>query len=120
MYYQYGYFKPLVVRKLGRVMTLRQLIPPAFVIAMALGILLSPAMDWARLALLGGVSSYMSLALGFAINASRASGLGVALCLAATFPVLHISYGTGFMAGLTALVFGRHLGKLGAGVASSR
>ena len=27
MYYQYGYFKPLVARKVGRVMTVRQLVP---------------------------------------------------------------------------------------------
>jgi glycosyltransferase involved in cell wall biosynthesis len=120
MYYQYGYFKPLVVRKLGRVMTFRQLIPPVFVLAIALGMLLAPAMDWARLALLSGMSAYVSLALGFGINAARACGPGVALCLAATFPVLHFAYGTGFMAGLADLVRGRHLGTLRAGVTSSR
>ena len=35
MYYQYGYFKPLVVRKVGGVMTLRQLAPPLFVLCLA-------------------------------------------------------------------------------------
>ena len=35
MYYQYGYFKPLVVRKVGGVMTLRQLAPPLFVLLLA-------------------------------------------------------------------------------------
>ena len=35
MYYQYGYFKPLVVRKVGGVMTLRQLAPPLFVLGLA-------------------------------------------------------------------------------------
>ncbi|MGH4002424.1 MAG: glycosyltransferase family 2 protein, partial [Pseudonocardiaceae bacterium] len=35
MFYQYGYYKPLVVRKAGRVMTLRQLVPPLFVLALA-------------------------------------------------------------------------------------
>ena len=34
MYYQYGYFKPLVVRKVGGVMTLRQLLPPLFVLGL--------------------------------------------------------------------------------------
>ena len=35
MYYQYGYFKPLVVRKVGGVMTLRQLAPPLLVLGLA-------------------------------------------------------------------------------------
>ena len=35
MYYQYGYFKPLVVRKVGGVMTLRQLAPPLLVLCLA-------------------------------------------------------------------------------------
>ncbi len=39
MYYQYGYFKPLVVRKVKGVMTLRQLGPPLFVLCLAAGTL---------------------------------------------------------------------------------
>ncbi len=34
MYYQYGYFKPLVVRKIGKVMTAQQLIPTLFILAL--------------------------------------------------------------------------------------
>src|SRR3954468_6233100 len=34
MYYQYGYFKPLVARKVGRIMTVRQLIPATLVAAL--------------------------------------------------------------------------------------
>ena len=35
MYYQYGYYKPLVVRKLGLLPTARQLVPPALLLALA-------------------------------------------------------------------------------------
>src|SRR2546430_5207450 len=35
MYFQYGYFKPLVARKVGRVMTLRQLVPSLFLSTLA-------------------------------------------------------------------------------------
>src|SRR5205807_2595104 len=35
MYFQYGYFKPLVARKVGRVMTLRQLVPSLFLTTLA-------------------------------------------------------------------------------------
>ena len=34
MYYQYGYFKPLVARKVGRVMTVRQLVPSMLIAAL--------------------------------------------------------------------------------------
>ena len=42
MYYQYGYFKPLVVRKLGGVMTVRQLLPPLFVVFLIVAALADP------------------------------------------------------------------------------
>ncbi len=49
MYYQYGYFKPLVVRKLGGVMTARQLLPPLFVLCLFATAIAAP---WSRLGLL--------------------------------------------------------------------
>ena len=33
--YQYGYFKPLVARKTGKILTVRQLVPSLFVLALA-------------------------------------------------------------------------------------
>ncbi|MGH7607745.1 MAG: glycosyltransferase family 2 protein, partial [Gemmatimonadales bacterium] len=45
MFYQYGAFKPLVARKVGRVMTLRQLVPAAFVSGLAAAAL--GALFWA-------------------------------------------------------------------------
>ena len=35
MFYQYGYFKPLVAKKLGRIMTFRQLVPALFLLSLA-------------------------------------------------------------------------------------
>src|SRR5256714_1495519 len=43
MYHQYGYSKPLVARKLGRVTTVRQLVPAGFVTALAAA---TPALPW--------------------------------------------------------------------------
>src|ERR1041385_1254768 len=42
MFYQYGLFKPLVARKIGRVMTVRQLVPPALTVGLALTALTAP------------------------------------------------------------------------------
>src|SRR6266513_1339180 len=39
MFYQYGLFKPLVALKIGRIMTLRQLVPAAFVLSVLLTVL---------------------------------------------------------------------------------
>jgi len=96
MFYQYGYFKPLVAKKLGRVMTLRQLVPPLFVLALAVtgvtALLWSPAL-WA-LALVG--ASYAAVVLGSAVRAAWQHSPGVGLALAAVLPVMHVSYGYGF------------------------
>src|SRR5437879_13249335 len=35
MFYQYGYFKPLAARKVGRIMTVRQVVPALFVVSLA-------------------------------------------------------------------------------------
>src|SRR5439155_1441239 len=56
MYYQYGYSKPLVARKVGAVMTARQLVPPAFVLLLAATAALSPWVGLAGL-LLGATAA---------------------------------------------------------------
>jgi len=96
MFYQYGYFKPLMAKKLGRVMTLRQLVPPLFVLALAVAgvtALLWPPAALA-LALVGG--SYAAVVLGSAVGASWRHSPGVGLALSAVLPVMHVSYGFGF------------------------
>ena len=108
MYYQYGYFKPLVVRKVGGVMTLRQLAPPLFVLGLTvtalaglLGLAVLP-LPWKLVAplpfaLLAG--SYL-LAIGVcAARTARIYGLAVAVALVGVFPALHLSYGFGYLRG---------------------
>ena len=100
MYYQYGYFKPLAARKVGRVMTVRQLVPASFLLALVvLGVL---ALVWppARVLWLGIAGSYAAAVLACALLGARGLGARCALALAAAFPVLHGSYGAGFLLGL--------------------
>jgi glycosyltransferase involved in cell wall biosynthesis len=100
MYYQDGYFKPLVARKVGRAMTVRQLIPAALVgclsssAALALWI---PAASY-LFALVAG--SYALLVVLFAARAARSHGLRCAAALTLVFPVLHFSYGSGSLRGI--------------------
>src|SRR3989441_866769 len=42
MLYQYGFFKPAVALKVGRIMTLRQLVPPLFVLSVLVSLLAAP------------------------------------------------------------------------------
>jgi glycosyltransferase involved in cell wall biosynthesis len=100
MYYQYGYFKPLVARKVGRVMTVRQLVPGLLIGGLvATGILglWLPAGRWI-FTLLG--STYVLLVLACSIAAARTHGLSCAAALLGVFPTLHFSYGAGFLLGI--------------------
>jgi len=106
MFYQYGLYKPLVAKKLGRVMTLRQLAPAAFVVGLLVALVL--AVWWPAGRLLLGIllSTYPLAALGCCAGLLRRDPkAGLASALA--FPVLHLSYGLGFLAGMLRLARGR-------------
>jgi glycosyltransferase involved in cell wall biosynthesis len=117
MYYQYGYFKPLVVRKVGGIMTLRQLAPPVLVLtllATAVAGLAGLAMfsyPWnlAVLSVFGLLAGCYLLAIGAcAAAAARRQGPVVAMALVAVFVALHFSYGIGYLQGIVEfLVLGR-------------
>jgi glycosyltransferase involved in cell wall biosynthesis len=120
MYYQYGYFKPLVVRKLGGVMTVRQLLPPLLVLGL---IVTAMAALWSRLAVLAflAVAGSYLLAVGAAAAAAfrRIGWAAVALLL--VFPALHFSYGFGYLRGaLEFLVLRRGRGGAAGTVPISR
>jgi len=99
MYYQYGYFKPLVARKLGFVLSPRQIMPPLFVLTLAVSWVLSwwfPA--WRVLGFLI-LLAYVLADVTLAWAEGRRQGPAVTTCLALVFPVLHFSYGLGFLKG---------------------
>ena len=97
MYYQYGYSKPLVVGKLGRVTTVRQLVPPIFLLSLLVGAILAPWIHSARAVLVGMAATYVLSAIGFALSAARKSGLRTIATLALVFPIIHFSYGIGYL-----------------------
>ncbi len=100
MYYQYGYFKPLVARKLSGVMTLRQLVPAVFVLSLAttsLGALWSSAAAWLLAAIVLLYLLAVSLAALFAVKKQK---IRCALALYLVFPTLHFSYGLGYIKGV--------------------
>jgi glycosyltransferase involved in cell wall biosynthesis len=99
MYFQYGYFKPLVARKLRGIFTIRQLIPPLFVGSILLTAALSMVSDVAATVLGVLLGLYAGGAILFAVGLVRRHGIRVAASAVCAFAVLHFSYGTGFLWG---------------------
>jgi len=100
MYFQYGYFKPLAVRMIGAVMTGRQLVPSVFVVCLVIAAFLAP---WSYLmAMLFGAIfiSYAALDLTISTHIALREGVRCGLWAAAVFPVLHMSYGIGYLIGI--------------------
>ncbi|PYP10580.1 MAG: glycosyltransferase family 2 protein [Gemmatimonadetes bacterium] len=98
MYYQYGYYKPLVARKVDGVMTLRQLVPGLFVLTLAGTAVLAPVLPLLPVTL-GIAGAYLTALVGCVIGAVRRHGWRCALALAAVFPAVHFSYGIGSLRG---------------------
>jgi len=110
MYYQYGYFKPLVARKVGRIMTVRQLVPSMLVAALLGSASVSLWMPEAAAILVALVAIYGGFVLACSI-AATGSDLRCGLALAAVFPTLHFSYGIGFIRGIYDHFIARSLPK---------
>lgn len=106
MYWQYGYYKPLVARKLGGVMTVRQVVPALFILATLLSIAaLAMPLGAAPLKVVLGVYGLASVAA--ALTAKSRHGWSVALTLPVVFAVLHVSYGAGFLRGAARFLVAR-------------
>lgn len=100
MYFQYGYFKPLVALKIGAVLTWRQLIPVFFVGSLVLSFLSSlifRPLIWVFVVIL---SAYFSVDLAFSFSLAIKKGLRYLMVLPAVFSIIHISYGVGYLKGI--------------------
>ncbi len=99
-YFQYGYFKPLTVKKVGNVYTIRQLVPGIFVgslvISLALSIIYQPLL-WLFVFML---SSYIIVNLVFSLKISLKKGIKFFFVLPSVFSTLHFSYGLGYLKGI--------------------
>lgn len=100
MYFQYGYFKPLVSKKVGRVMTARQLVPALFLTSLAVSAAASAWVRGARLALWTIAGAYALAVLAAAAQTARRRGLSCGLATTIVFPTIHASYGLGFLKGV--------------------
>lgn len=103
MMYQYGYFKPLVNRKIGTPATLRQFVPPIFVSILALSALASTLIRpawWLGAAAIGAHLLGSLLASAQFVLAPDGIRRSSAFLLPVAFLANHICYGTGYLRGV--------------------
>jgi len=105
MYYQYGYFNPLVIRKVGGHVTSRQAVTPVFAASLIGSAVLAIWLPWMRWLLAAIVIAYSVPLLTCSVKAGLKHGFLCGLALCAVFPVLHTSHGLGFLSGLFDLLF---------------
>jgi hypothetical protein len=103
MHFQYGLFKPLVVRKLGAVPTARQLVPAVFLVCLGLAAVAAVAAP--RLGvpgLLGLVGVYAGASLGVTLSTAWRTRRLAAGLMPLAFGVMHVGYAWGYLRGLRA------------------
>ena len=100
MYYQYGYFKPLVVQKVGGVLTWRQLIPSIFVGTLSILGMFSFLAQQFLLPFFLVITLYSFASLVFSFSISINKGRKYFLVLPLVFATLHFSYGLGYLKGI--------------------
>lgn len=99
-YFQYGFYKVRVLQKHSKQMSIRQFVPPAFVLTMlaSIALLLSFSWGWIPFTLVAG--SYLIANLLASIIVASNKGWKHLLRLPLVFAILHLSYGSGFLIGL--------------------
>ncbi len=98
-YFQYGFWKVRVLQKHPRQMSLRQFVPPVFVLALLISLLSMRSPVPLSLSLLVPII-YLLANLGTSISTASKHGWHYLPLLPITFAILHLSYGSGFLVGL--------------------
>lgn len=99
-FFQYGYWKVYVNKKHKAITTIRQLIPPFFVLYLILMICTSAVSSSLFLLSTIPLLCYLVLAKFVSIKLLESFQLSTYLKTLITFPILHISYGLGYLTGI--------------------
>ncbi len=99
-YFQYGFYKVRVLQKHPRQMSLRQFIPPLFVLSLMVASACSLIFSRGWIILTSLIGIYLLANLGASLITSISKGLRFFPLLPLTYAILHLSYGLGFLAGL--------------------
>ncbi|NFF78268.1 glycosyltransferase family 2 protein [Clostridium sporogenes] len=100
-YFQYGFWKVKVMQKHGKTASIRHLVPMSFVLTNILGFLLGMFFKPIFILWVIELLTYLLSDLIFSYRVSK-DEKGVLKYIPIIFPILHISYGLGFLQGLLA------------------
>ncbi|MCP4367663.1 MAG: glycosyltransferase family 2 protein [Deltaproteobacteria bacterium] len=99
-HFQYGYFKPLVSRKVGTLLTWRQLMPACFVGSLIISVLCSLIIKPFIYLFFLVAALYLTTNLVFSFFIAVKKGMKYFLALPIAFGTLHFSYGLGYLIGI--------------------
>jgi succinoglycan biosynthesis protein ExoA len=99
-YYQYGFYKVRVFQKHPRQMSLRQFIPPVYILSLIGSLILALTLPWGWIVLILVASIYLLANLLASIIITSTCGWQHLPLLPVCFGILHFSYGFGFLTGL--------------------
>ena len=113
MFYHYGLFKPLVNKKLGSAATIRQFVPPAFILYLCSGVLMSFGGEGFQFLWALGLLIYLILDFIISISiALKKKKMKLVLILPLIFLLIHLSYGYGYLKGWVMInALGRNPGE---------
>lgn len=100
MNFQYGYFKPLVGLKLGKVMTIRQIVPATFIMVLLTTLVIGAVSKLSALLFVLLVISYLLISIAVSIPFAIRENPLLAFGLPAAFATIHFSYGFGYLKGV--------------------
>lgn len=110
MFFQYGLFKPLVNKKLGKPTTVRQFFPVVFVLGLFIGAILSCFSKTLLILYLIVLVFYMILAVFFSIkNTIKEKDWKLIFLIPTVFITIHISYGIGYLIGIYKILFKKEI-----------
>lgn len=98
-YYQYGFWKVRVMQKHGKTASVRHLVPMAFVLANVFGIALGIFFKPILILWMAQLAAYLALDVVTSIKLAK-DDLKLMKYMPLIFPILHISYGLGFINGI--------------------
>lgn len=99
-YFQYGYYKVRVLQKHPGQMSIRQFVPPLFVLSLLTSLILTIFTSWGWVVLLFITGAYIAANLITSIITSAKKGWIHVFRLPLAYGIIHISYGSGFLVGL--------------------
>jgi glycosyltransferase involved in cell wall biosynthesis len=105
-YYNYGFWKVRVLQYHPLQMSLRQFVPPMFVLSIVMGGILMPFSKVIRVLWIGSLALYTVANLSASLWTAMKTGWSNLFRLPVIFATLHVSYGWGFLMGL--VKFGRY------------